>query len=258
MKKSLFFCALALLGWSCGPAGGEGSSGQETIHVAVAANVQFAMQELQAAFEAESGIKVETAISSSGKLTAQIQQGAPYCLLISADMKYPEALIESGKAIAPARVYAYGALVLWTMAELQLDTNPRFLLEPAIRKVAIANPRNAPYGEQAMLYFGHFGITEAIEPKLVYGESIAQTNQYVLTHAADVGLTAKSVVLSPEMKGKGYWLELPAGTYKPIAQGVVVTSYGQQQHPESSRRFLEFLFSPKARDVFQRYGYGLP
>ncbi len=254
MKKLLFCCALAALSWGCGPAG----EGKETIRVAVAANVQFAMEELKAAFEAEHGIPMEIAISSSGKLTAQIQQGAPYDILVSADMKYPEALVNSGKAVGPPRVYAYGALVLWTLTELEPEAGPGFLLQEQVGKIAIANPRNAPYGEQALRYFDYYGIGGQVAPKLVYGESIAQTNQYILTRAADVGLTAKSVVLSPEMKGKGRWIELPAETYEPIAQGAVITGYGRENHPEGSRLFLDFLFSPGAREIFRRYGYVLP
>ncbi|HQU57583.1 MAG: molybdate ABC transporter substrate-binding protein [Phaeodactylibacter sp.] len=258
MKKSIaLFLGFAIILAGCQPSERQ-SRRSETITVAVAANVQFAMEELESAFEAESGIAVETTISSSGKLTAQIQQGAPYDLLVSADMKYPTALVESGKAVLPVRAYGFGALVLWTQNELELEENPAFLLQDKIRKIAIANPRNAPYGEQAMHYFEHYGIAEQVASKLVYGESIAQTNQYILSHAADLGLTAKSVVLSPEMKGTGKWLEIPAQSYEPIAQGVVITSYGQKVHPEASRRFFEFLFSPKARVILEKYGYELP
>ena len=229
------------------------------ITVAVAANVQFAMKELKAAFEQETGIDVNVVISSSGKLATQILQGAPYSLLVSANMKYPEALVQGGKAAGSPQIYAYGVLVLWTLKEgARLDAEPTFLLADSIRKVAIANPRNAPYGEQAVNYFKYYGVYEAIQSKLAYGESIAQTNQYVLAGAVDAGITARSVVLSPELRGKGQWIELPAEAYQPIEQGVVVTAYGQEKRPEESRRFFDFLFSKKAKQVFEKYGYNLP
>lgn len=262
MKKPLFLVLIipAFLFQCTGSGSGEQrQDANPGITIAVAANVQFAMKELEKAFEEESGIKVDIVISSSGKLATQILQGAPYSLLVSADMKYPEALLQEGKAAGRPQIYAYGALVLWTLKEsMELYPGPAFLLADSIRKVAIANPLNAPYGEQAVHYFRYFGVYEAIQPKLAYGESIAQTNQYILAGAVEAGITAKSVVLSPEMKGKGKWVELPADAYRPIAQGVVITNYGQEHHPEESRRFFDFLFSEKAREIFDQYGYGLP
>ncbi|MCB0549814.1 MAG: molybdate ABC transporter substrate-binding protein [Phaeodactylibacter sp.] len=262
MKKLLFLAfALSVLSLQCSGSR-EPEAGKKRarpITVAAAANVQFAMEELEKKFEEETGIEVNVVVSSSGKLAAQILQGAPYSVLVSADVKYPEAVAQEGKAAGRPRIYAYGALVLWTMREaLELSPRPDFLLEGPIRKVAIANPRNAPYGEQAINYFKYYGVYEAIEPKLAYGESIAQTNQYILAGAVEAGITAKSVVLSPEMTGKGKWVELPAEAYQPIGQAAVATSYGQDNHPEESSRFLEFMFSEKGRKVLERYGYGLP
>ncbi len=252
-----FFFLLAMPACTSPP--GEKEAGAGKLTVAVAANVQFAMAELKAAFEKESGLSVNVAVSSSGKLATQILQGAPYSLLASADMKYPAALLERGKAANAPRVYAYGALVLWTMKDdIELLADPAFLLGDSIRKVAIANPRNAPYGEQAIRYFEHYGLLDAIRSKLTYGESIAQTNQYIISKAVEAGITAKSVVLSPEMKNTGKWVELPPDSYQPIEQGVVITSYGQEKHPQASQRFYEFLFSEKARAIFERYGYQLP
>ena len=258
MLKNIFILLLPFLFMNCTGQGREGSpgeSGKARIIVAAAANVQFAMNELETAAEQDLGLDIEVVISSSGKLTAQILQGAPYDLLLSANMMYPNQLFQAGKAAEPPKVYAYGALVLWTLKDLPIDPDPHFLLDPAIRKVAIANPKNAPYGEQAVRVFKHYGIYEQIKPKLVFGESIAQTNQYILSEACEAGLTAKSVVLSPEMKGQGKWWPVDQAAYSPIEQGAVITSYGQQHHPLASRRFLEFLFTEKAKGIFQRYGY---
>lgn len=229
--------------------------GKGKIIVAAAANVQFAMKALEKAAEETLGADMEVVVSSSGKLTAQIMQGAPYDLLLSADMKYPEALFDAGKAVDRPKVYAYGALVIWTVEDVALSSDPAFLLDPQIRKIAIANPQNAPYGEQAVRYFEHYGILEEVSPKLVYGESVAQTNQYILSEACEVGLTAKSVVLSPEMRDKGRWLPVDPAAYTPIAQGVVITAHGLQAHPEASRAFYDFLFSEEAKRIFRNYGY---
>lgn len=256
MKKITFLLALATLA-GCTAGGGTQQAGG-SITVATAANVQFAMSALAQAFQSQTGIAVQTVISSSGKLTAQIANGAPYDLLVSANMKYPEALLSNGSAVPPAKVYAYGALVAWSLAGITPEPTPEYLLSSDIRKIAVANPKNAPYGEQGINYLEYFGYLDTLQGKLVYGESIAQTNQYITTMAAEVGLTAKSVVLSPEMAGKGQWVALPAGSYSPIAQGVVITQYGADNHPEACQLFFDFLFSEAAQAIFGRYGYDLP
>ncbi|MEQ8706730.1 MAG: molybdate ABC transporter substrate-binding protein [Phaeodactylibacter sp.] len=260
-----FLCwGVAALLSACGSPAGESAKGETQseppvkITVATAANLQFAMEELVQEFEDQTQIKAETVVSSSGKLTAQILEGAPYDLLVSANMKYPNYLIEQNEAAGGVKVYAYGTLVAWSLSKTNLEVSPEYLLGDDVVKVAIANPRNAPYGEQAIRYFEHYGVLDEVEPKLVYGESIAQTNQYIISKAVDVGLTAKSVVLSPEMKGKGYWLELPGDSYSPIEQGVVITRYGSTHHSKESLTFFTFLFSEAARAIFEKYGYNLP
>lgn len=231
---------------------------QTTITVATAANVQFAMKELIAVFEEKRKVEVKSVISSSGKLTAQIIEGAPYDIFVSADLDYPKTLLEQGAARGEAKVYAYGTLVAWSLSPLRLEATPEYLQSTQIHKIAIANPRIAPYGEQSLNYLNTYGVYEQVKPKLVYGESIAQTNQYIMTKAVDVGLTAKSVVLSPGIKGKGVWVELPDSSYAPIQQGAVITNYGQKHHPQQSLSFYTFLFSEEARQIFRKYGYKLP
>jgi len=226
--------------------------------VATAANVQFAMQELEEIYESAMKREIEVIISSSGKLTAQIRQGAPYHLFLSANMKYPRNLYADDYALDSPRVYAYGSLVAWTLRDRQLDSTLRFFVDPAVKKIAIANPRNAPYGRQAVNFLRRAGWYEQLQPKLVYGESIAQTNQYIISQACDFGLTAKSVVLSPEMRNRGRWVELPAEAYQPIEQGVIITRRGQQDDPEGCQQFYDFLFSEAARNTFKKYGYRLP
>lgn len=227
--------------------------------VAVAANVQFAMEELQSAFAEESGLEVKTVIGSSGKLTAQIKNGAPYDLFLSADMKYPQELHRAGLAVDTPRVYARGALVLWSLAGVDLRRDiPAILTDPAVTKIAIADPQLAPYGMEALRVLQHYGIGEALAPKLVYGRSIAQVNQYITLQTVAAGLTAKSVVLSPEMRDVGAWIAIDTRAYSPIDQGVVMLKHGQDERRAAARRFYEFLFSAPARVIFVRYGYELP
>lgn len=236
----------------------KADSTQEKLLIAVAANVQFAMQEIEQDFENETGIPINQVISSSGKLTAQILQGAPYDIFISADMKYPDTLYKNGFATAPPQVYAYGTLVLWTFQNFDLENAIAVLKNPAVQKIAIANPATAPYGEQTIRLLQHYNLYEQVQPKLVYGESIAQTNQYITSGACELGFTAKSIVLAPDMQGKGAWIEMDASAYAPIQQGVVITKFGNTQHPEASQRFFAYLFSEKGRTILEKYGYKLP
>ncbi len=231
---------------------------QEKLLIAVAANVQFAMQEIEKKFEKETGIPVDQVISSSGKLTAQILQGAPYDIFVSADVKYPDTLYKNGFATAPPRVYAYGTLVLWTFQGFDLANGLDILKNPLVQKIAIANPATAPYGEQTIRLLRHYNLYDQIQPKLVYGESIAQTNQYITSSACELGFTAKSIVLAPEMQGKGAWVEIDAAAYEPIQQGVIITKFGNTEHPEASQRFFDYLFSEKGRAILEKHGYQLP
>jgi len=226
------------------------------ITVAVAANVQYAMRALKTEFEKETGIKAEIIVGSSGLLTAQIQQGAPYDVFISADMKYPNTLYKSKMAIDSPRVYAFGSLVIWTLKKgIKLKKDFTELLNNNIHKIALANPRIAPYGVATIQALKYFGIYDRIKDKLIYGESISPTNQYIVSKAADIGFTAKSVVMAPIMMKKGKWLEVNPSAYNPIKQGCVILKYGFDNHKKESELFYNFLFSKKAKKILMEYGY---
>lgn len=260
MKKGIFtlFTALWLLGCG-GEKGKQREAPTASITVAIAANVQFAMEEIKAAFEQQQGIPVDLISASSGKLSTQIRQGAPYHVFVSADTKYPDSLVQSGDATGAPKVYAYGTLVLWTTQPgLDISEGMPTLKGAEIKKVAIANPLTAPYGQEAMRALTRANLLGLLQPRLVYGESIGQTSQYILSGACELGFTAKSVVLAPEMQGKGTWVEIPADLYEPIAQAAVVTAYGKKNHPAGSQVFFDFLFTPEARAIFSKYGYQLP
>jgi molybdate transport system substrate-binding protein len=230
----------------------------EPLTVAVAANVRYAFDDLQQAFSRSSGVEVKGVFGSSGKLTAQIKSGAPFDVFLSADMKFPDSLYKDGLTDAAPRVYASGLLVLWTMNPLDLGKGIQVLDDPAVKSIAVANPELAPYGREAMNALDHFKLTAAVKPKLVYGESIAQVNQYIDSRSADIGFTAKSVVLAPDLAGKGRWIEVPKESYHPIAQGAVVLRYGLLTNARAAHQFMAFLSSPEARGIFGKYGYLLP
>lgn len=229
---------------------------QQKIMVAAAANVQYAMNELKAEFTKKTGIAVEVVVGSSGQLTAQINEGAPYDIFISADMKYPKSLYANGNATDSPRVYARGSLVLWTMVkEIKPDTSMKVLLSDRVAKIALANPRTAPYGVAAVEAMKNAGVYDKVIGKLVYGESIAPTNHFIFTKTAEIGFTAKSVVLSPKMKNKGKWIEISPGSYKPIEQGCVILKYGFENHRENAVKFYNFLFSQMGKKILKKYGY---
>ena len=252
MKRALFTLFFCLSFAFSGPGIAE------TLTVAVAPNVKYAFDDLQAEFKKETGIDISPVFSSSGKITAQVRHGAPFDVFMSADMGYPETLYKDGYAAEPPRIYAYGALVLWTMKDLDMGKGVELLKDGMVEKVAIANPKVAPYGKEAIKALKYYKLYETVEPKLVYGEDVSQTSLYIASRAADIGLTAKSVVVSPEMKGKGKWIEIKKGSYDPIAQGVVILKHGRETNANAAQRFHDFLFSPKARAIFERYGYTLP
>ena len=197
---------------------------------------------------------LELIVSSSGKLTAQIEHGAPYDIFLSADMKYPKAVDAAGKALTRPKAYAYGKLVLWTLGPAKL-TGLEMLTAPSVKTIAVANPAIAPYGVAAIVTLKKAGIYEAVRRKLVFGESISQVNQFLLSGAADVAFTALSVVKSPDLAGKGKWIEINPGMYQPIEQGVVILKHANQSDLKRARAFYDFLYSPGGRAVFNYFGY---
>lgn len=234
----------------------SGVSRAQPLRIAVAANAQFAALQLKTIFEKQTGQKVELVVSSSGKLTTQIQQGGPYDVFLSADTQFPDVLYANGFAVEKPRIYAYGALVLWTLKPLNLSAGLSVLTQASVQKIAVANPRTAPYGEAAMQVLQQAKLAGPLQTKLVFGESISQVNQYVLSGAVEAGFTAKSVVLDSSLVNKGHWLELKAGTYKPIAQAaVLIKKTGSAQVRPEARKFYDFLFSSSAQAIFRRYGY---
>ncbi len=231
------------------------NSGDGKLTIAVAANMQFAMQEISRAFTNKTGIRCDLIISSSGKLTAQIKESAPYDLFVSADMKYPSELFTTGFAMNQPKIYAYGKLVMWSMID-SIKPSVDILKNPEINHIAMADPKTAPYGEAAIEALKHYGIFENVKDKLVFGESISQTNQFIISKSAEIGFTAKSVVLSPAMKGKGHWADVDEASYPAIAQGVVLLKRKNLQK-NNAEKFYYFLFSDDAKKILGNFGYSV-
>ena len=226
---------------------------QDRLTVAVSANMQLAAEELAAEFTARTGVKCDLISSSSGKLTAQIREGAPFDIFLSADLTYPETLFREGFTISEPLVYAYGRLILLSVKE---GTKPslQVLESSEVKHIALANPRTAPYGQAASQVLERLGLSESLKEKLVYGESIAQTNQFITSGAADIGFTCQSVVHAPEISKRGKWMELDPKLYEPIAQAMVVLQ-GREEFREEAEKFKDFILSSEGREILHKFGY---
>lgn len=230
-----------------------------TIHLAVAANVTYAMDELVTKFnETNPDTKIETTLSSSGKLVAQIRNGAPYTILMAANMAYPKAMYEEGFAVTKPRIYARGALAFLSAKTYDYTKGMNLLVNDSIIKVAIANPKTAPYGTAAVEAMEKSNIYESIESKLVYGESISQTVTYSVT-AADIGIVNASAMYSSKMtqyKRGTHWEMVDKSLYTPIDQGIVLLKNGKDSN--EAKAFYDFMMGEDAREIMERYGYLLP
>ena len=227
----------------------------ETLSVAVASNMQYVFADIKAEFKKETGHEILASFNSSGKFATQIMNGAPFDVFLSADMEYPELLFAKGFASTAPKVYAYGSLVVWSMKKLDLSKWRTLLTEDSVKKIAIANPKTAPYGREAMRVLTYYKLDDKVQAKLVFGESISQTNQYIYSGVVELGFTAKSIVTSPEMSGQGKWIELPPTSYEAIAQGAVILKRGKETNNALAQQFFDFLYSPKVRNILERNGY---
>ena len=230
-------------------------AGAQKLRIAVAANAQFVSKILAEEFKKQTGVDADLIVSSSGKLTIQIEQGAPFDVFLSADMKYPQELADKGFTTDQPRIYAYGQLVLWVLNKDMTLKRPEDLLLPGYKKIAVANPALAPYGEAAMQALTKLGLADRLRSKIVFGESIAQVNQYLLTGATEAAFTAKSIVLDPGQQDKGKWIAINEKLYKPIAQGVVILKSATGKNLQDAQKFYSFLFGPGGKKILRAYGY---
>lgn len=230
----------------------------QTITVAAAANLKFAMDDLARAFTKETSIEVKPVFGASGKLTQQIMSGAPYDAFLSADVEFPAKLAQGGYTTTPAQVYAYGSLVLWSNTGADLSQGLRSVANQKIAKIAIANPKTAPYGIEAMNALRYAKMDSLAIPKLVTAESVSQVGNYVTTKAADIGFIAKSIVLSPEMKNVGAWVDIDPKAYNRVDQAMVGLKNVPPENQIAAKKFLDFMGSSKAQTILKANGYLVP
>ena len=235
------------------------SAGRE-INVAAAADLSAALQEIAANYETRTGVSVKLSFGASGALTQQIQNGAPFDVFFSADMDYPRQLIAGGLAGSPTLYrYAVGRLVLWVPKDSPLDVEHKgmdVLLDPSVKKIAMANPQHAPYGRAAAAALKHYGLYEKVSGRLVLGENVSQAAQFVGSGNAQAGFVALAHAVVPTMQGKGkYWM-VPAEAYPPLDQGVILIS--RSPHGQDAAAFLEYVKTAEVVAVLRRYGFSLP
>ncbi len=229
---------------------------QRELRIAAAADLKFALDELAARYEKDSGTKINVTYGSSGDFFSQIQNGAPFDVFLSADSEYPRKLEAAGFA-EPGTLYEYaiGRIVIWMPQSSGVDLMRlgwKSLLDARVEKIAIANPEHAPYGRAAVAALRRAGIYEQVRAKLVYGENISQAAQFVDSGNAQAGILAFSLALSPPMKDGKRW-DIPADMYPRMAQAAVIMKSARDK--EAARGFLAFLKSEGGRQIFGKYGF---
>jgi len=245
-RRNLLIALAGLLAAAASPA----LAGQT--QVAVAANFTAPAKEIAAAFKAKTGDEAALSFGASGQFYAQMQQGAPYQVFLSADADRPKAAVEAGLAVADSRfTYAIGKLVLWSKS-LDVTKGDETLKANAFAKLSIANPKSAPYGAAAVEAMTKLGVYDAIQPKIVQGNSIAQAFEFVDTGNAELGFVALSQLASVTAGSR--WV-VPQDLYAPIRQDAVLLKTGADD--EASKAFLAFLKGPEARAIIEKYGYSL-
>jgi molybdate transport system substrate-binding protein len=227
------------------------------LSVAAAADLSSALKQLAANYEQKTGVRLKLSFGSSGMLTQELQNGAPFDVFLSADMDYPRQLVAAGLAQGDSLTqYARGKLVLWTPSDSQLDLQHQgmnVLLDSSVKKIAMANPQHAPYGRAAMAALKHSGLYDRVKDRLVMGENVAQAAQFVESGNAQVGFVALAHARALGMSGNGKYWEVPAAEYPPLEQGAVILT--RSQHKREAADFLRYLGSTEASELLRKYGF---
>jgi molybdate transport system substrate-binding protein len=224
------------------------------VHVAVAANFTAPMKQIAAEFEKKTGHKVVLSFGASGKFYAQMKNGAPFHLLLSADDEKPMQLVKDGLAVDNSRfTYANGTLVLWSAKPGFVDAKGEVLGKRRFNKIAIANPKLAPYGAAAIELLTKKGLLAAMTPKFVQGENISQTFQFVSTGNAELGFVALSQVMKDGKVTSGSAWVVPGALHRPIRQDAVLLSVGKDN--VAAKDLMNFLKTEKVKRTIRSYGY---
>lgn len=229
----------------------------QTIKVAAAANLQSVIEVLGKDFQKITGSAIEPIIGSSGKLVAQISNGAPYDVFLSADMDFPAKLAKDGFTDKPPVVYALGSLIVCSMQALDLKHWANLITTDNVVKIAIANAAIAPYGRAAEETLQKLNLLDKVKPKLVYGESISQVNTYITTGVVALGFTTQSLVMDPANTTKLNWQVIDPKTYAPIQQGMVLLKHADGNSAQALK-FYQYMLSAPAKAILKKYGYIIP
>jgi molybdate transport system substrate-binding protein len=233
-------------------------SQKQEVVIAAAADLKFALDSVVAVFtKANPDVDIKVIYGSSGNFFQQIGNGAPFDLYFSADIDYPRQLKEKGLTLSDIHLYGTGQLVLWSSTIDPAIDKMNTLLNPSVKKIAIANPDHAPYGRRAEEALRHYQLYDKIKDKLVMGENIAQTAQYAQSGAADVGIIALSLALSPAMQQTGgkYWL-IPADSHQPLEQGFVLLPHSKDN--KGASLFMNFFTTSEAKAILKSFGFNQP
>ena len=231
----------------------------QELTVAAAADLRPALDAITPVFQAESGIKLRVSYGSSGNFFQQLQNGAPFDIFLSANVDYPKKLADAGLT-APDSYYEFarGSIVLIVPYDSKLDLSEglHILLTPTVKKIAIANPSHAPYGQAAVAAIKSAGIYDWAAPHLVNGENVSQAASFVLSGAAEVGIVAKSLALAPAAAKQVKFVDVSANLYQPLLQAMVVMKSSKQQ--ASAMKFESFMRGDGAKQILNRYGFEIP
>ncbi len=233
------------------------------VFVAAAADLNFAMKEMAGPFEKQTGHRLKLSFGSSGNFYSQIVNGAPYDMFFSADMSYPLRLEKSGIAEPGTMfIFAVGRIVLWVANKSLVDlehAGMQALNDPAILKIAVANPAHAPYGQAAIAAMRHAAVYDAVKDKLVSGESVLQAMQFVQSGAADIGVIPLSLALAPAMRQSGRYWSIPPDSYPKIAQGALILKRAKESgNLAAALSFRDWIRGREGRDILARFGFALP
>lgn len=232
----------------------SGQAQAAEVSVAVAANFTAPMKKIAAEFEKDTGHKAELSFGATGKFYAQINNGAPFGILLAADDTTPEKIAKEGKGIADSRfTYAIGTLVLWSPKAGYVDDKGEVLKTGDYKHIAIANPKLAPYGTAAMEVLSKQGLTAQVQPKAVWGENIAQTYQFAATGNAQLGFVALSQVMENGKIREGSAWQVPANMHEPIRQDAIILNSAKDN--EAAKALMKYLREPKAHEIIKSYGY---
>jgi molybdate transport system substrate-binding protein len=247
----ILYCCLGLTLLSASPT----TRPPQEVLVAAAADLKFAMDSLVKVFSAGSNdISIKLVYGSSGNFYEQISNDAPFDIFFSADLGYPQKLEQQHKTLNSIKPYGTGQLVLWSKKLDPSKEGMNTLLLPSVTHIAIANPAHAPYGQRAEESLKHYQLYDKVREKLVIGENISQAAQFASTGAADVGIIAFSLALSPQLQKEGkYWL-IPAATHQPLKQGFVLLQHAKGN--EGAKKFAAFIESARAKAILKYFGFG--